>query len=284
MASDAGTGGAPAAWGAGAVLVTLILCVSLAGAGRAAAQQTDVDMTPGPRAVLASAVVPGSGQLLRGQRRAWLYLAAEALSWYLHVDRRRDGNRLRGAYRDLAWDVARLKDGPRVDESFGYYEHLSRWTSSGAFDTDPSRPGIQPEEDVGTYNGAVWARARALFFGDVPDEVRSDDPAWDEALALYRSEAYGPGYLWDWGGAPDEQTRFANLIRRSDDHLQEATTMLGLIVANHVLSAADAFVSHRLERASGHRMSTRLSVGAVRYDPDGFTPDVRFELLLGLGR
>lgn len=238
----------------------------------------------GPEAVLASAALPGSGQLLRDQRRGWLFLVAEALAWYLHVDRRRDGNRLRMAYRDLAWDVARIQDGPRGDKNFGYYEDLSQWTSSGAFDTDPSHPGIQPEKDPGTYNGAVWARAQALFFGEAPGGVRSGDPAWDEALALYRSEAYGPGHLWDWGGAPDEQTRFARLIRRSDDHLQEATTMLGLIVANHVLSAADAFVSHRLERASGRSMSTRLTVGAARYGRGGSTPDVRLELTVGLGR
>lgn len=284
MGSDHGTGGTTAARGPGSVAVALVLTLGLAGAGRAAAQQSEVDTKPGPRAVLASAFLPGSGQLLRDQQRGWVYLAAEALAWYLHVDRRRDGNRLRAAYRDLAWDAARIQDGPRRDESFRYYERLSRWTSSGAFDTDPSRPGIQPEEDPETYNGAVWARARALFFGEAPDEVRSGDPAWDEALALYRSEAYGPGYLWDWGGAHHERTRFANLIRRSDDHLQEATTMLGLIVANHVLSAADAFISHRLERASGRRMSTHLSVGAARVGPTGFTPDVRFELLVGFGR
>lgn len=211
------------------------------------------------RAALYSLVIPGSGQLVQGRSRWPLYVAAEVAAWILHLDRREDGKRLRDAYRELAWSEARGGVGPSVVDDFEYYERLSTWTSSGAWDGDPAAPGLQPETDPATFNGSVWRRARRLFFGPEPEGVGPGDPAWERALTFYAEEAYGPALVWDWAEAGDgSRDRFVGLLRRSDDHFGEATLLLGAIVANHLLSATDAFVTARRGRPG---TSPRIDAG-----------------------
>jgi hypothetical protein len=217
---------------------------------------------------LYSLVLPGAGQFVRSQRRWLVYGALEGLGWYLYLDRRGEGHDLRDAYRELAWDVARDRNGPRVVDDFEYYERMGVWTSSGAWDSDGTAAGVQPETDATTYNGAIWLRATEIFFGSDPD-VGPGDPAWESALAYYAERAYPPELLWDWSGTGDAAGRFRSLVRESDDELKEATVMLGLIVANHVLSAADAFVSARLDERTGGRVG-----GAVALIP-GLAPGGR---------
>ncbi|NIQ56399.1 MAG: hypothetical protein GWN71_24430, partial [Gammaproteobacteria bacterium] len=61
-----------------------------------------------PQTALFSAVVPGTGQMALGQRRAWAYLALETVGWIAYLDRRSAGSELRNRYRDFAWTEARL--------------------------------------------------------------------------------------------------------------------------------------------------------------------------------
>lgn len=227
------------------------------------------DPPPGAaRVAFYSLVLPGAGQFVRSQRRWLVYAAVEGVGWYLHLDRRSAGRDLRTAYRDLAWDVARTRTGPRVVDDFEYYERMGAWTSSGAWDADATTAGIQPETDAATYNGAIWVRATEIFFGSDPD-VGPGDPAWEAALTYYAERAYPPELLWDWSGTGDAAGRFRSLVRESDDQLREATVILGVIVANHVLSAADAFVSARLEERTAGRIG-----GGVALMP-GLAPDGR---------
>lgn len=218
---------------------------------------------PGPeQALLFSAVLPGAGQYLRDQRRWMLYAAAELVGWFLVIDRRREAGRLRDDYRDLAWMVARdgVTEGPRGDGDFDYYEDLSHWERSGAWDRDPQAPGVQPEADSGTFNGSVWELARGLYFPPEGPEPEPGDPTWERAVEYYRERAYGPGFLWDWSGQPASWARFGETIERSDDRFRQATLLTGAVVANHLLSAVDAFVSARLSEAAGQsaRLTTRL--------------------------
>ena len=190
---------------------------------------------------LLSAAVPGAGQLLRGQKRGWAYLAVEALSWTVYADRRSEGARFRTRYRDLAWTTARSGSGPRVDGDFAYYERLSFWTRSGRFDAEAATGGIQPETDPSTFNGSVWARALGIFSVQQGDGPGS--PRFDAALAYYEAQAYGEAFLWDWTGAPGARDEYADWIRQSDERFRQATWTLGVLFANHLLSAADAWVS-----------------------------------------
>lgn len=194
-----------------------------------------------------SLVLPGWGQWAQGQRRAVLYAAAEVALWAFWGHRRHQAADLRDGYRRLAWETARQRRGAYTDGPWSYYEDLSRWQRSGAFDGDGASPGIQPEEDPATFNGSVWRLARDLHFrGGAPGP---GDPAYQAAVAWYQGRAYGDAYLWDWTGQEGAQAEFRDLIHRSDERFRQATTALGAVLANHVLSGADAFLSARVPGA-----------------------------------
>lgn len=196
---------------------------------------------------LASLVVPGAGQWLRGESRGYVYLALEAAGWAAYLHRRSEGRRLRGSYRDLAWRTARSGSaGPRVEGDFGYYEALARYPASGAWDAEPDRPGLQPETDPSTYNGSIWALARDLYLsgdGEPGSEARS------RALEFYRTRGYSQEMAWDWTGDAESLDRFRDLIDESDGAFRHATLLLGVVAANHLVSAVDGFVTGRSSSA-----------------------------------
>jgi hypothetical protein len=143
------------------------------------------------------------------------------MGWLVHMNQRRDGHRLRAEYIDMAWMVARAGESqPGREGDFEYYERLGSWTRSGNWDADPARSGVQPEDDVDTFNGATWALARDIF---LPPQAGEGHPSFANALEFYR-----------------------DLIKRSDEALRTASVVLGAVVANHLLSAVDAFISSHL--------------------------------------
>ncbi len=199
------------------------------------------------RAFALSAALPGAGQRQLGLDRWVGYAAIEALGWLHYLDRRGDGRGLERRYRDLAWEVARRGSvGQRRDGDFEYYEALARYRESGAYDADPNRAGVQPERAEETYNGSVWALARAIYYP--ADTVTLPDTAPERRLALdyYQAHAVGPEFAWSWGVGGTAQQSYRDLMRDSDEALRSATRTLGLILANHLVSAVDALVSARL--------------------------------------
>ncbi len=201
-----------------------------------------------------SLILPGWGQLELGQRRGWAYALAEAALWVVWADRRSAGGTLRDQYRDFAWETGRIRSGTRVDGSFTYYETLSTWVRSGAFDADPDAEGIQPEENASTFNGSIWRRATGLF---VPPGSPLDptDASYRRALEYYRDRAYRTAFLWDWSGREQDRLTLGDLIRQSDDRFRQATAALGAVLANHLLSGVDAYVSARLRHSSEIRLT-----------------------------
>ncbi len=181
-----------------------------------------------------SAVVPGAGQLALGQRRGWLYIALESIGWFGYASYRSSGGTLRDEYRDYAWDVARIGAASRRDGDFDYYETMTKWDRSGDFDTDAGSMGVQPEEDPSTFNGSIWALATALY--------SASDP---RALEYYRERAYADDLSWDWGGDAGRRAELGVRISESDDAFRKARSVLGGVIANHVISAVDAFLSAR---------------------------------------
>jgi hypothetical protein len=200
---------------------------------------------------LASLILPGSGQLLGQQDRGAVYLAAEAylVSRFLQLDHQavRDAQR----YRDLAFAVARRPFMPtQRDTIFEYYEQMERFDQSGAYDADPG-PAFVPESDPRTYNGAVWLLARQTYWTDpnVPPDPTS--PQYWKALQFYQARAVGPNFLWSWTDHSLEHEVFRDYIRRSDNAYRSAQNQIGLLLANHIVSAVDALISARLSAAAG---------------------------------
>lgn len=226
------------------------------------------------RAFLYSAVLPGSGQAAMGSRRWVAYAAVEVVGWLFYADARTDVGRLRGEYRDLAWEVARARPDPRQDGRFEYYEALAKFERSGAFDRDPVSAGLQPELDGSTFNGRIWNLATEIFFPAGSNPVPGT-PVWEQALDYYRERAAGETFLWDWDGNTADRSNFKSLIRESDDRSQDASLLLGAVVANHLVSALDAYLTTRsrgLERIS---ISFGPGAGATTDRP-------RFDLMLSV--
>lgn len=191
------------------------------------------------------------------------YVALETWSWVSYFNRRNRGRELEQRYRDIAWFVARrISAEARRDTVFAYYEAIAECpcNGSGAFDTDPGREGIQPEEDPGTFNGMQWARARALFLPGGAN-FPPGSPEYERALEYYEENAIPPGYLWNWNDGQLEREIFVKTIAESDRARRGATRFLGLILANHLLSAVDALIIARLNAAAAG--SQRLQIGNV---------------------
>ena len=70
-------------------------------------------------------------------------------------------------------------------------------------------------------------------------------PGFRAALEYYGERAYPDEFLWDWNGHAEARDRYGALIGTSDTRFQQATVALGVLFANHLISAADAFVSAR---------------------------------------
>jgi hypothetical protein len=200
--------------------------------------------TPG-KAFLLSAVLPGAGQYTQGHRRWVAYAAVEVTSWVLFGRARSRATGFRDDFEDLAWETARTFAGDRRDGDWKYYERLTKFARSGAYDTDRAQAGIQPEEDVTTFNGDAWKLARQLNFSPGSEPVPGD-AEYEAALEFYRDRAVTAEFEWDWTGLEMERAGFQGLIDESDAAFKDASLIGGAIVLNHVLSALDAFLSARV--------------------------------------
>lgn len=219
------------------------------------------------KAFLLSALLPGAGQRLLGQDRWTAYAAAEIWAWIQFLDKRREGKKLQRRYQDLAWYVARrISSGVRTDAGWDYYEALTQYESSGVYDRDPQEPGVQPETDPSTYNGRIWTLAQEIYLPEDP-EIPADEgsKAYMEAVQYYLSRAYKPDLAWNWGANSLHRKEYIDLIRASDENLRHSTTMIGVILANHLLSAVDALVSGRLRMVPPEepRVAVLLQPGPV---------------------
>lgn len=216
---------------------------------------------------LASALVPGSGQLVMRQRRGVPFLAAEAFLLVQYLSSRDDAREFRGEYQRLA-QVARsffTNDFPVGD--FEYYERMEQFVESGAFDLDANGLFV-PETDTTTFNGFTWRLARRTFWDDpdVPPPVDSD--AYQRALEFYQERAVRDEFRWSWQNAQLEQDLFRQTIQRSNSAFRRTSQYLGVLIANHALSAIDAFVMVRLSRQPGPEGEYRIE-GTVPWAPLG---------------
>jgi hypothetical protein len=210
---------------------------------------------------LASLLVPGTGQLLAHQDRGAVYLAAEVylLSRYVQLDHEATQEAKR--FQNLAFEVARRSFMPiRRDTVFEYYEQMDRFAESGAYDADPG-PGRAPETDPATYNGSIWLLARRTYWQDPDTQPDPTSDAYLNAVQFYWQHAVGPAYQWSWRDHSLEHQVYRETIRRSDNAFRRAQNQIGLLLANHVVSAVDALISARLSAATGRAADMQTTIG-----------------------
>jgi hypothetical protein len=211
---------------------------------------------------VASAILPGSGQALMRQKRSLVYFALEAAGVAYYVSQHREGDRERDRYRQLARSVARAEfspDGPAG--SWDYYESMEKYVASGAYDVIAGG-NIDPEANEETFNGATWLLARQTYWRDPNSPPPVESAEYAAALDFYKSRAVQPDYRWSWLADPDAFRQFRRSIASSNSAFRNAEQTVSLVLANHVLSAVDAYASLRLRirRSSDGAMAVVASV------------------------
>lgn len=220
-------------------------------------------------APVASALLPGAGQAILHRSRALPYLAVEVFGWVQYLRETQQGRRRREDYRTLARDVARARFSDSLPVgNWEYYESMEKFVESGVYDL---RAGgaFTPDTDPTTFNGSVWLLARRTFWENdaVPPPVSS--PEFQRAEDFYLHRAVRPEYRWSWRSAMLEQDVYRSAIHESNAAFRVASQFLGVVLANHALSAVDAFVTLRLQgTADGHQY--RVS-GSIPWAPFGRT-------------
>ena len=203
---------------------------------------------PSPWSVALSAIIPGSGQAMVGSSRAVPYLAIEAFAWTSFVRHSLQYRRRRDGYRGLAASVARAPfSAARPNGDFEYYERMTHYLEAGRYDL-MAGGALEPETDTTTYNGAVWLLARRTYWSNPSIAPDTSSPEWMRAVSFYQARAYDQLYRWSWSNAPQEYAAFLTLIDESNDANRLAMLDLGVVIANHVLSTVDAYITLRLRR------------------------------------
>jgi hypothetical protein len=219
-----------------------------------AGDNAPVGVQPSPWwAPLASAAVPGSGQLALKQWRAVGYVLLEAFVVAQHVRSSSDGRRERREYQRLAL-VARSPFSstlPTGDQA--YYERMLHHLESGVFDVVPGG-ALDPDPDPATYNGSVWLLARRTYWEDPEAPPARESAAYRNAEEFYLARAVRPEFRWSWVSAPAEMELFRKAVVRSNDAFRDAGLYLGAVLVNHAISMVDAYVTVRLRsEPSGER-------------------------------
>lgn len=198
-------------------------------------------------APLASAVVPGAGQAIQRKQRALPYVAAEAFLLVQFVDSRRTGRVQRSEYRDLAQIARSFFTDRFVVGDFEYYERMQHFIESGAFDVNPGGE-LEPEEDETTFNGTTWRLARLTYWEDPEVVPPRESEEFKRSIDFYSNRAIKEEFRWSWRNAQFEQDVFSRTIQRSNSAFRLSSQYLGVLIANHALSAVDAFITLRLSR------------------------------------
>ena len=201
--------------------------------------------------IAASAALPGAGQALLGVDRFVPYLALEAYAWLQYAAHSRDARRHRDGYRDLAARIARAPFAAfRPTGDFAYYERMSHFIESGVFDQVPG-DAVEPETDTTTFNGSMWLLARRTYWTDVDQPPDTSSHEFHQAIDFYSRRAYGRDFRWSWRDAQLEYDEFRRLIRRANDSNRQSFQDLGVVLANHLLSTIDAYITVRVRRRPG---------------------------------
>jgi hypothetical protein len=180
-------------------------------------------------AFLMSAVVPGTGQLAEGRKRAFLYLGVEALAWISHFAWIDAGNKKEGEYEAYArrhWD-------------FDHWRDL-------AYDYGDSCRDALPD-------GVDAAKAEEVLAGHLES---GDLQHYYEDIG--KLEAYRAG--WDDFScvSPDDlsphRREYRSMRVDSNDYLEKARFAATMAFLNRVISAVDAF-----RTAKGARLALSAS-------------------------
>jgi hypothetical protein len=196
------------------------------------------------------------------QPRAAAYLGIDVYEWIQLVESTRDAHRLRAEYRRIAREVARSPFGGTFpDGPWAYYEAMSEpwYPASGRYSLG-SGSEVVPETDEGTFNGQLWRKARSIYWVDIDQAPAKTDAAYTSALSFYERQAVRDDYTWTWKDNEFSRQEFVTTIARYNSATRDVRGTLGVILANHLVSAIDAFATVRIRSARAADGSQRIDV------------------------
>lgn len=186
-------------------------------------------------APVASAIIPGAGQIMLGNNRSVAYMAVEVLGWWQYRKHVQERAAQEAAFKELARRVARSHFSPAGgDGNWTYYEMMRDYVESGDYTTSDNG-SIVPPTDTATFNGHVWV-----------DALRTHTSTAD-ALAQYEQRAVRPDLQWSWKNARLQWDLFSQLTEKRNDANRAAARDLLLVAGNHLLSMVDAFATFRVQ-------------------------------------
>jgi len=164
------------------------------------------------KALALSTLLPGAGQYYAGKKgRAKFFFLTESAIWTSFVVFEVQGYLRKGNYTEYAELMASVDAGGKPED---FYRALGRYMRS-----DPG---------PGSYNEDVRREARALY----PDDKQKQDQYLQE-------NGYFGENAWQWQSEGD-QAYYRELRKKSQFSFRRATYVLGVAVANRILSAMDA--------------------------------------------
>ena len=196
------------------------------------------------KSFLKSAIIPGWGELSVGNKSGYFFLASEILMWGSRLYFLEEVNLREEESYLYALQHGGLQPG-KHDRA--YLELLTRYNSSG----------FEP----GGYNEMILKRAQSLYPNDqeAQNQYLLNNAILDESL------------FWSWDSREDR--RQYSIMRKNADHNRDyAKTVIGVIVANHVISAINAA---RVTSIKNRR--SRIQFG-FDYDRKHLAPIVRAEI------
>ncbi len=218
---------------------------------------------------LASVAVPGSGQALLGQNRFVAYLAMEVWAFLGYLDQHNQQLRSTARYEALASNIARsLFPGDRPNGTWAYYEIMEHYIESGVFNLTPGG-AFTPEVDITTYNGAAWLLARQTYWANPNVQPDPSSSEYRQALAFYTNRAIQPQFRYSWRNAQLEQDVYVQEIEVRNQAARDARTQLGILLANHLLSMVDAYVTLRVHGNLGAPGSPTSLQATIPWAPFG---------------
>jgi hypothetical protein len=70
--------------------------------------------------------------------------------------------------------------------------------------------------------------------------------------------AYDQRFEWSWAGESAAWTDYMDLIDSSDGSFRRASQFLGVVIANHLLSGVDAFVTARIQSSGRNQAEAQI--------------------------
>ena len=98
------------------------------------------------------------------------------------------------------------------------------------------------------------------------------DPAsaeYRKAFAFYTTRAVQPQFRWSWRNAQLEQDVYVQTIERANQAARDARLQLGILLANHLLSMVDAYVTLRVHGGLGAAGSPSSVSASLPWAPFG---------------